>query len=87
MRVGQILFTDLVYARDTGRILCNAGVTLCTWIREVEHEIPACVFPLMTSMAPEFCYCSLFSGISFFSCISFWYMIMLSFHLLSVLGL
>ena len=87
MRVDQILYTDLVYVLGTGCTQCNAGVTLCTWIREEEHEIPACVFPLMTSVAPELCYCSLFSGISFFSCISFRYMVMLSFHLLSVPGL
>ena len=62
MRVDQILFTDLVYVLGTGCTQCNAGVTLCAWIREVEHEIPACVFPLMTSMAPELCYCSFFSG-------------------------
>ena len=60
MRVDQILSTDLVYVLGTGCTQCNAGVTLCTWIREVEHEIPACVFPLMTSMAPELCYCSFF---------------------------
>ena len=56
MRVDLILFTDLVYARGTGRTLCNAGVTLCTWIKGVASEIPACVSLLTTSIAPETCF-------------------------------
>ena len=56
MRVGPILFTDRVYARGTGCTLCNAGVTLCTWIKGVASEIPACVSLLTTSIAPVTCF-------------------------------
>ena len=68
MRVGPILFTDRVYARGTGCTLCNAGVTLCTWIKGVASEIPACVSLLTTSIAPG-TYFLLFFDIFNFLCL------------------
>ena len=63
MRIDWTLFTGLIYVPDTGCTLCNAGVALCTWIRGVGNEIPACVSPLMTSCS---CWYSLlYSGFSF----------------------
>ena len=54
MRIDQALFTGLVYVSGTGSTLCNAGVTLCTRIRGVRHEILACVSPLMTLFSSWF---------------------------------
>ena len=56
MRVGPILFTDRVYAFGTGCTICNAGVTLCTWIKGEASEIPVCVSLLTTSIAPVTCF-------------------------------